>query len=199
MFYVTPPGIFKHQMAMTFGFACVGTIVFKYLRRRKQEWVYKSQMVGGVPMPPFQTEERHKKVCEFLASDHPAALNEETDVWIATYPKCKCSLLKYSNTCKYSYVPSSIPSALVPDLYILLGGTTWMQQLCVELTRIDLLSGTTDGKEPAKLSVLRHSPWPEAKLFNTDPNAPPAPPFVGSTPKELEESLRGPPGAQVQL
>lgn len=104
-----------------------------------------------------------------------------------------------NNTCKYSYVPSSIPSTLVPDSYILLGGTTWMQQLCVELTRIDLLSGTTDGKEPAKLSVLRHSPWPEAKLFNCDPNAPPAPPFVGSTPKELEESLRGPPGAQVQL
>ena len=71
-----------------------------------------------------------------------------------------------------------------------------MQQLCVELTRIDLLSGATDGKEPAKLSLLRHSPWPEEKLFNSDPNAPP---FAGATPKELEESLRGPPGAQVQL
>ena len=92
--------------------------------------------------------------------------------------------------------PRLSPRHLVPGLCILLGGTTWMQQLCVELTRIDLLSGTTDGKEPAKLSVLRHSPWPEAKLFNCEQNVPP---FVGSTPKELEESLRGPPGAQVQL
>ena len=71
-----------------------------------------------------------------------------------------------------------------------------MQQLCLELTRIDLLSGTTNGKELAKLSVLQHSPWPEAKLFNSEQNAPP---FAGTTPKELEESLRGPPGAQVQL
>ena len=73
-----------------------------------------------------------------------------------------------------------------------------MQQLCVELTRIDLLSGSTDDKEADKLSFFHHSPWPERALFFSGPEIP-AFFFAGKTPKELEDSLRGPPGAQVRL
>ena len=69
-----------------------------------------------------------------------------------------------------------------------------MQQLCVELTRVDLLSDSTDGKQADKLLCFRHSPWPEAALFSKKKN-----PFAGKTPKELQDSTRGPPGAQVQL
>ena len=81
-------------MALAFGITCAGTLAFRYLRRLKREWKYNSQVIAGVTMPPFQTEERHKRVCKFLVSDDPAALNEETDVWIATYPKCECLFLK---------------------------------------------------------------------------------------------------------
>ena len=88
------PEELKPYMSLAFVSVCVGTVLFKYLRRRKKEWTLRLEMVNGVPMPPFQTEKRHKRVCQFLASDHPAALNTETDVWIATYPKCKCSFLK---------------------------------------------------------------------------------------------------------
>ena len=37
-------------------------------------------------MPPFQRRRRHDKVCGALTSQD--GLDDETDVWIATYPKC---------------------------------------------------------------------------------------------------------------
>ena len=87
----------------------------KYLRKT---YFYNGSVLDGVLMPPFQTEERHDKVCDALTSKDKGALDDETDVWIATYPKC---------------------------------GTTWMQQIVLELTRLK-----SEGDEPLN---YKDSPW----------------------------------------
>ena len=93
----------------------------KYLRKT---YFYNGSVLDGVLMPPFQTEERHDKVCDALTSKDKGALDDETDVWIATYPKC---------------------------------GTTWMQQIVLELTRLK-----SEGDEPLN---YKDSPWVRRALF----------------------------------
>ena len=94
----------------------------KYLRKT---YFYNGSVLDGVLMPPFQTSERHNKVCDALTSqDNEGALDDETDVWIATYPKC---------------------------------GTTWMQQIVLELTRLK-----SEGDEPLN---YKDSPWVRRTLF----------------------------------
>ena len=76
-------------------------------------------------MPPFQTEKRHDKVCD-ASRRKIRALDDETDVWIATYPKC---------------------------------GTTWMQQIVLELTRLK-----SEGDEPLN---YKDSPWVRDNTFDS--------------------------------
>ena len=93
----------------------------KYLRKT---YTYNGSMLDGVCMPPFQTEERHNRVCDALTSNAAGALDEKTDVWIATYPKC---------------------------------GTTWMQQIVLELTRMK-----SEGDDPLD---YHESPWVRRFFF----------------------------------
>ena len=130
----------------------VGALVVAWIRKRiRSNFVYRSSLIDGIHYPPFQTEEKHAKICDTLRK---SVLDPKRDIFIATFPKC---------------------------------GTTWLQQICLELTRHETnANGEAEGRGAPM--DYHESPWPEAMLFR--PAGAPGPAYKGRTLEELSRCFR---------
>eukprot|EP00939_MAST-03C_sp_MAST-3C-sp1_P003687 g3687.t1 len=73
--------------------ALFGTFL-SYLRKRNTVYEYNHSKIDGVVYPPFQTAERHEKICRALCGPRKGGLDVLRDVWVATYPKCGTTFMQ---------------------------------------------------------------------------------------------------------